>query len=342
MEKRLHFCFWGIMRFCILFALVLYAWNFFRSYFLFLALILMVCSPVLSFLLLWSHRDLLRVQVTLPDNRVGKNTDILLDVNVGGTGRFVAFTVDITYSWSNIFTGYSEKAKRHLWVAPGSGSRIEQLMNSRYAGRVEVRIESFEVFDLFRMFCLKDCDRSDAYTIVWPSFAEAEEEDLHSWVEGFPKENEIKKRGTDYNPDYEVREYIPGDELKSIHWKLSAKQEQLMVRQRLAAGREKMNVLLPLGDDRQYNDSLMESVYALCRLLLYKEYPIQLFWPGRGESLRGCFVAEQGELENAISEILSDNGLHQPEEAEERMSVEHPAENYILIRTGAYKGAYIR
>ena len=341
MERKLHFCFWGIMRFCILFALALYAWNFFRSYFLFLALILMVCGPIFSFLMLWSHRDLLRVQATLPDNRVGKNTDIPLDVNMSGTGRFAAFTADITYSWGNIFTGYSETTKRHLWFAPG-GSRIKQYMNSCYAGRVEVRIESFEVFDLFHMFGLRGCGRSDAHVIVWPSFSEACDEDLHSWVEGFPKENELKKRGTDYNPDYEVREYIPGDELKSIHWKLSAKQEQLMVRQRLSAGREKMNVLLPLRDDRQYNDSLMESAYALCRLLLHKEYPVQLYWPGHGESLRGCFVAELGELENAVSEILSDNGLHQPGEAEEKMSAEHPTENYILIRTGAYKGAYIR
>ena len=342
MERKLHFCFWGIMRFCILFALVLYAWNFFRSYFLFLALILMVCGPTVSFLLLWYHRNLLRAQVTLPDNRVGRDMGVFLDVNVSGTGRFAAFTADLTYSWSNIFTGYSEKTRRHLWIAPGGGTEIKQYMSSRYAGRVEVRIESFEVFDLFRMFSLRGCGRSDAYVIVWPSFSEVDEEDLNSCVEGFPKENELKKRGTDYNPDYEVREYIPGDELKSIHWKLSAKQEELMVRQRLAAGREKINVLLPLGDDRQYNDRLMEAVYALCRLLLYKEYPVQLYWPGRGESLQGCFVAEQGELENAISEILSDNGLHQPGEAEERMSVEHPAENYILIRTGAYKGAYIR
>ena len=341
MGKKLFLSPWGILRYCILLAFVLWIWNFFRSYFLFLALVLMVCCPVVSFMLLWLSRDALQVKAALPENRVGRSTEFFFDVSVRNPGRVAAFTADITYSWSNTFTGYSEQKKQHLWVPPG-GSRISQLLNSRYAGRVEVRVEEFEVFDLFHMFCLRDCVRTDAYVIVWPAFSEADEEEIHSCVEGFPEENEIKKKGIDYNPDYEVREYIPGDELKSIHWKLSAKQQKFMVRERLAAGRDKINILLPLTEDRQLNDDLMESVYALGRLLLYKEYPIQLYWPGRGDNLRGFFVAEQGELENVVCEILSDNGLYQTGEAEARMWVEHPEESYILIRTGAYKGAYIR
>ena len=343
MEKRLRPHPWGILRFCILFAITLYLWNFFRSYFLFLALMLMVCSPVVSFLLLRFCRDTLKAQVLLPADRVGKNTAVSFTVKVHNPRRFAAFTADVTYSWSNIFTGYSERKKQRIWVASGRSSEIKLLLNSRYAGRVEGRIEDLIIFDLLHMFCLRGFEKTDAYVIVWPAFSEAEEEEeLRSCVEDFPQENETKKRGTDYNPDYEVREYIPGDELKSIHWKLSAKQRELMVRERLATGREKMNVLLPLGEDRELNDGLMEAVYSLCRLLLYKEYPIQLYWPGRGEILLGRFVAEQGELENALSEILSDNGLHQTDTAGTLMETEHPSESYIMIRTGAYKGAFIR
>ena len=342
MEKRLRPNPWGILRFCILLGLTLYIWNFFRSYFLFLALMLMVCSPVVSFLLLWICRDTLKAQARLPADRVGRDTELSFTIKVHNSRRFAAFTADITYCLSNIFTGYSERKKQRLWVAPGGSSEIKLLFSSRYAGRVEVRIENLVFFDLLHMFSLQGCEKTDADVIVWPAFTDADEEELHSCVEDFPQENETKKRGTDYNPDYEIREYIPGDELKSIHWKLSAKQRELMVRERLAAGREKINVLLPLGEDREINDGLMEAAYSLCRLLLYKEYPIQLYWPGRGETLLGRFIAEQGELENALSQILSDNGLHQAGTAETRMETEHPAESYILIQTGAYKGAYIR
>lgn len=342
MEKRLRPNPWGILRFCILFGFTLYVWNFLRSYFLFLALILIVFGPAASILLLRFSRDLPQAQAVLPANRVGRGTEFSFDIRVNNSSKFFAFTADVTYSWKNLFTGYSEQQTQRLWVAPGNGAEIRQLLSSRYAGRVEVRIETFEIFDLFHMFRLQSCDRTNASVTVWPAFSERDGEEIHSYVEGFPKENETKKRGTDYNPDYEIREYIPGDELKSIHWKLSAKQEQLMVRERLASGREKINVLLPLGEDRQENDGLMEAVYAVCRLLLQKEYPIQLYWPGRGDELQGRFLAEQGELEHVLEEILSDSGLRGPDDAREQISVKCPGESYILIRTGAYKGAYIR
>ena len=341
MERRLTVSPSGILRYCILLAVTLWVWGFFRSYLLFLALILMVCSPVISFLLLRFHREALRVQAKLPPNRVGRSTDFSFEISVHNPGRVAAFTADITYSWNNLFTDYSEQKKQHLWIPPG-GSRVRQLLNSRYVGRVEARIEDFVVYDLFHLFCLRGGDGADANVIVWPAFSEASDEEIRSCVADFPEEYELKKRGTDYNPDYEVREYIQGDELKSVHWKLSAKKDELMVRERLSQGREKINILLPLTEDKQLNDGLMESVYALGRLLLHKEYPIQIYWPGRGNALRGLYVSEQGEFEGVISEILSDSGLHQSGEAEARMAEEHPTESYILVRTGVYKGAYIR
>lgn len=342
MEKKLRLSPKGTFRFCILFAAALLCWDFFRSYFLLLALAVMAGSPIFSFLALWFSRDMLCVDVMMPINRVGRCTEFSLGIFVRNPRRFVSFTADVTYSWSNLFTGYSERSSQRLWVAPAGGSQISQLLKSRYAGRVEVRIEAVEIYDLFHIFCLRGCGKTDGCVLVWPGFAETAKEELPGCVENFPGENETKKRGTDFNPDYEIREYIAGDELKSIHWKLSAKQGKMMVRERLASGREKINVLLPLGEDKAENDGLMESLYALGRLLLEKEYPIQLYWPGRDNALRGCFAAELGELENALGEILSDSGLRFAGEAEEQMAVEHSGESYILVRTGVYKGAYIR
>ena len=70
-----------------------------------------------------------------------------------------------------------------------------------------------------------------------------------------------------------------------------------------------------------------------------KEYPVQLYWVGKG-GLQGCFIAEPGELENAISRILSGEAVEG--NARELMEMEHPGEKYILIQTGVYKGAYIQ
>lgn len=340
MEKKLRLNTKGVIRFLIWYLLLFAIWWFFRSYMLFLAMVLIPCCGGLSIVLLWMSRDKIWAEIVMPGERVGKAAEFGFDIRIQHGGFISGFTTDLTYTLRNVFTGHEESKKLHLWLMPPHGFTKKQWLQSRYAGRVEAEITEFVVYDLFHMITLCDCAASPATVLVWPAFVEEGEEELYSCVEGFPKENESRRRGAEYNPDYEIREYIPGDELKSIHWKLTAKQDRLMVRERLATGREKINVLLPLGADKEENDGLMEALYGLCRLLLHKEYPIQLYWPGKG-ALQGCFIAELGELENAISRILSTNTLDR-EDAREWMEIEHPGEKYILVQTGAYKGAYIQ
>ena len=99
---------------------------------------------------------------------------------------------------------------------------------------------------------------------------------------------------------------------------------------------------LVLHEDRQENDALMDALYYLLQLLLEKEYPVQLFWIGVNNEFRSQYIAETGEMEAIISEILSGSGLRVSGSARERMEMERPQEGYILVQTGAYKGAYIR
>lgn len=342
MENKLRLSIKGAIRFAILFGLTLSLWWFFRSYLLFLILILLVGGAGLAAISLWSSRNLLCAEVIMPRGRVGKNTAFPFCIKIENPRRFIGFTADLTYSWRNVFTEHICWKKEHLWIAPGKGYEIRQLLESRYAGRVEAQIEKFIVYDLFHLFYLQGCGRKDRGVTAYPMPEIAPDEELWSCVDGFPKENESRKRGTDYNPDYEIREYVPGDELKSIHWKLTAKQNRLMVRERLASGRQKINVLLPLGDEKEENDALMDALYYLVQLLLEKEYPVQLYWMGTGRILRTCFIAETGELEAALGEILSGSGIHAPGTAREQLEAEHPGESYILVQTGVYKGAYIR
>lgn len=341
-EKKLRWSIRGWIRFCILFGLTFLAWWFFRSYLLLLAMILMIGCVILSAVTLKTSRDLLEAETVIPRGRVGRGADFPFVLKVHNPRRFVGFSADITYSWSNVFTDYYQKKEDRLFLAPVKGCEIRQELTSQFAGCIETRIESFVVYDLFHLFYLKNCTVRDSGVVAYPTPVLAPDEEIYSCVDGFPKENESKQRGTEYNPDYEIREYIPGDELKNIHWKLTAKQNKLMVRERLKAGKQKINLLLPLGDKQQENDDLMDALCYLGQLFLEKEYPVQLFWCGTGNDLQSRYIAELGELEAALGQILSGSGLRQPDSAREQMEMEHPGESYVLVQTGAYKGAYVQ
>ena len=41
----------------------------------------------------------------------------------------------------------------------------------------------------------------------------------------------MNKKGSDYSETFQLREYVPGDSIKQIHWKLSEKLDKLVVRE---------------------------------------------------------------------------------------------------------------
>lgn len=342
MDKKLRLSGKGSIRFFAVFAVIIWLWNFFRSYLLFLMMLLIITGVIICAAALWLVRDRIQAEIVLPYHRVGKKTDISCDIRFLNPLRFAGFSIDVTYRFGNLFTGEWEERREKLWASPKTGGSLSFLLNSRYAGRLRVSVETCRVYDPLHLFYLACRMEEGTEVLAWPAFLDGEDaKELFECIDGFPREDESRRRGTEYNPDYEIREYIAGDELKSIHWKLSAKQGKMMVRERLAAGKEKINVLLPLGKNADENDALMESLYGMGRAFLAKEYPIHLFWQGVDEGLCSRFIMETGELEAAMGEILSTNGIHVCTFVEEQMAIEHPAERYVLVRTGAYQGVYV-
>lgn len=333
---------WGILRLALLFCIVVMLWWYFRTYELFLMLIAVTGAAGISAYAFLRSTSLFSAQATLPAGGIGKESTVPMSVRVANGSRFLGFPADVTYVVRNVFTEYEIQKKERIWMAPGTKVVVERELMSRHVGRVEVAITELMTWDWLGILSTKSTALRNAGVIVAPRAEKVDGEELAASVEDFPNENETKKHGTDVNPDYEIREYVPGDDLKSIHWKLTAKTGRTMVRERLSTGRDKINVLLALTKDETENDALIASLHGLGLMLLDKGYPVRLCWLGHGGVLEGRYFAEEGELENAMDEILSISGKQDPEKAREAMETEFPREPYVLVKNGAFKGAYVR
>lgn len=332
----------GILRYALILTLALMVWWYFRTYELFLIVIMIITLAPVSVYALLRYRSSFSLQVTLPGSGIGKDRDVPMSIRVKSLCKVLGFATDVSYVVRNVFTEYEVRQKERIWVAPGITPVVEKELLSRHVGRVEVTVTDFVIWDWLGICSTNGNAKKGSWVIVAPKMVPAENEEIIYSVEDFPEDNETKKHGTDINPDYEIREYVPGDELKSIHWKLTAKTGRTMVRERLASGRDKINVLLALTDNEEENDGLMSSLHGLSLLLLNKGYPIRLCWLGYGGELQGHYLAEEGELEKAMDEILSVSGKKDQQKARNAMETQYPGEAYILVKNGAYKGAYVR
>jgi uncharacterized protein (DUF58 family) len=333
----------GILRFGVIFTINGYLWWYFRSYLNFMIAILLLAALIVSIGLTVVYAKKLEAEIQMPSGRVSPETDFSFGLAVKNPVKFLFFTCKIRYEIGNVFIETPKQKTVRIQAAPADTAKELYMMRSRYCGMIQAGIREFFVEDLFHVIWVSNTNCRDGQVLVYPADTDEAETAVADLISGFSLDEESQERGIDYNPDYELREYIPGDDLKAIHWKLTAKQGNLMVRQRLSSGRNKVNVVLELEQSAQENDMRIHALNSICKKLLSLEYPVELYWWSYADrQMRSRLFLEEGELERTIGEILGTNSVEEKSQVRQMFELEKGNVPYVFITSGALKGEYIR
>ena len=120
------------------------------------------------------------------------------------------------------------------------------------------------------------------------------------------------KSGSDPSHIRKLREYRPGDRLASIHWKLSARQEQLMVKEYgLPLG---LSVMLGL-DWEKLTRPRLELVYSLLHGFTKGGNGLLLVWLAPdGQAPRQLPILKEEDICLVLEALMRDRTTHFPEE----------------------------
>lgn len=161
---------------------------------------------------LWSTRC--RVRAQMQNHFSGPSA-----VHLSGNGSFFSKGLHINYPPAEL--------------APLEEQRLEAKLESQYAGTLEYRLHSLVLYDMLGIFC-RTVRLHEQRTIgILPPF-ELMPLEITRRTREFPADADTystEKQGDDPSEIYQVREYRPLDSIHSIHWKLSAKEETLMVKE---------------------------------------------------------------------------------------------------------------
>ena len=141
---------------------------------------------------------------------------------------FASLMLDV----SNAVTG--EKKQMDLPFSVMGHSRCEQKisLSSRFCGKCEYTIDGAMVSDLMRFLIHNRALQGSGQTIVMPDVGEIvpdEQSREAADMESFRYSQ--TRKGTDVSETFAIREYQPGDSIKRIHWKLSYKTGDTMVKE---------------------------------------------------------------------------------------------------------------
>ncbi len=191
-------------------------------------------------------------------------------------------------------------------------------------GCFEVELVSMRVYDLFGLFFMVKCPKGGELVLVLPSLhtipVRLGEGVLHFY--GDADVYDELRPGYDPAENFGVREFRDGDKLQSVHWKLSARLDQLMIRENSLPRACPIVLFL--------KDAIPEEYAALSFSLMDAGCPHYVCWQSVSHSeLLRARVDDEESFYGALTEYMRDGDLSCSLDLEEEYAGKYRGEQYL-------------
>ena len=191
------------------------------------------------------------------------------------------------------------------YAIPGRKQKSELRIGSEYCGRLRISVPKVTLYDCFGLIGIRySCDAVahmtvqpdifDPAVIMVPNPSGADDSDLFSQ----------ERPGMDLSETYQIREYVPGDSIRQIHWKLSNKFDKLIVRDPgLPITRNVLVFWERTGEsgDPDVIDAQAEVIISLCRSLMDGGIQFTIGWNDTDRNY--CITHEIRDMDELVGVI---------------------------------------
>ena len=182
-------------------------------------------------------------------------------------------------------------------------------LSARHVGQYEAGMRALWASDLFGLFRMRvPCGAASVLTVL-PRPFDIEKPQFSLGDDGSAA---LGRTQEDYNAPEDVRAYRPGDAMKRIHWKLSSRKRELLVRRFETPAPPDTLILLdcdtPRGGENVpegrecLRDALCETAVAVARMQMEDQSPVRLpIYGARANE----FASDQAEGLSLLQEMLA-------------------------------------
>jgi len=259
-----------------------------------ICLIVILLIPVLSLVMSLIASRTMTFKVQCPGNvLIGTPTNIL--VTTGGIASYFSFC-KLKITVTDRMAGTTKK--RTFVINDKGTSKIP--VDTSHCGAYSYDLSWLTVYDLFGLFFTKTNVNKFNEILVKPSPSMP---DVMPDMYGFKAKN-LRKSKQPGAEIYDIKEYQIGDSIRSIHWKMSAKKDTLLVKEPLEEYGGHSRVILRLTGDRDKFDLHLGQIVFTSRFYIEHEtsHKIRIIPPDKGEV--AFEIESETDLERAIGKIL--------------------------------------
>ncbi|WP_022795496.1 DUF58 domain-containing protein [Bavariicoccus seileri] len=248
--------------------------------FMVLAIVLFVLLFI-SYLYALQMAKYLEIEIDLDDPIIVKEHTAIARIRLTNRQRLPIPYYQITVSFYNRLDPNKKVVtkKFHGFVDGLGEATIALGTDSTYSGEIEILVTEIECFDYLKLFKRRKRLAISQKQIVIPPVLKADLALLLLQQAG-SKGQEVDLRGATPPNVFQVRQYEAGDHLKTIHWKLSARNDELLSKVYSEQKEEQVSIRVdltpPLSQSLKEKDAFLVLVASLVSALTQEELVEQL------------------------------------------------------------------
>ncbi|MPL98312.1 hypothetical protein SDC9_44514 [bioreactor metagenome] len=243
--------------------------------------------PIVSFTYMLIGYFMLKYEQSLDNDLIFKGDKVTFTVNITNRSFFILPYISI--SFLNDKGGVIQKHKiNNISLQPFSNREVSIDYIYKYRGDFKLGVSTIEIQDFLGIFKFTLKNKTPLYITVYPQIIDIDEFYLSS---GYLSDNVSSIGGgqEDISTIEEINKYNYGDSLRKIHWKLTAKTNELMIREYEKVGSRSAILILDLQSNNfeveknaAIEDKLLETTIAILRYCIYNDAEVKLIYDSKG------------------------------------------------------------
>ena len=211
---------------CILFY-ILYLWDF-----ALILLIVIAVLPIIMFITTYIAKRNITVEFAVKDKSVAKNVDFPVQLVVTNKSVFPIGKANARIEYYNIFSDQVSAFDLFLPIQAKNSQRVTFRLSSKFCGIINIHASCLYIYDPLKIFRFKAAENISTEVNILPEGHEIS--GIVQYTDRVNEESDIfseHRAGDDPSEVFDLREYNPGDKLNRIHWKLSSKKDDFIVKE---------------------------------------------------------------------------------------------------------------
>lgn len=278
-----------------------------------LILILASVFPIMQIFFLFKISRNITATLTAENAAVEKNIESKIVVNITNRSILPVSCAVATLKITNTLTGEYQMLTTMMPVSADNNQSIKFSVSYAHCGKVIVTLRKIKIYDYVKLFSKNIYLDISQEVIVLPSLAHISP-DIETHLTGSADNDEFSKSkpGDDCSEVFNIREYHYGDKINRIHWNLTTKLDELMVKEYSLPISSKIMILFefcidPSDESAFYKmDSVIETAMSLSYFMINNNVSHTIRWYDKKYNvLRDMKITSTDDFSSFLGSVFS-------------------------------------